>query len=765
MKILTIAFAFCIVLSSINMAQTAEINSIPKPRSVRSFDGERFTLSRRTKIVASSSGALRIAGVLNEFLLRRYGFKIKITDKPQGNNAVLIVITPGGWPYSNPEGYGLRIHANTIGLINSERGSFNALQTLFQILPLESKKEISIPALEIFDAPRFPYRGMHLDVGRHFMPVEFVKKYIDLMSQYKFNYFHWHLTEDQGWRIEIKKYPKLTEIGSKRPETVKDKNLQPYIGDGVPHEGFYTQEQIRDVVAYAKARYITVIPEIELPGHSSSALAAYPELGCKADYKYKVQTTWGIFKDVYCPTEKTFGFLEDVLTEVIGLFPDSPYIHIGGDEVLKDQWKESPEVASLMARENLKDVNEVQSYFVRRMEKFINSKGKKIIGWDEILEGGLAPNATVMSWRGIKGGIAAAKEHHDVIMTPTDYVYFDYGQGDPATEPLNIGGYLPLEKVYSFDPVPKELNADEAKYIIGGQGNVWTEYLPTPASVEYMAFPRMLALSEVLWSTPENKNYADFTRRLGRQFARLDQQNVNYRIPEPIGLRDAVLGKTEAPILALNSVVPDSKIYFSYDGQIPTTKSSLYARPLGLFSEPATPRIDVKTIVVLPNGRTSSIYTATYLRQLWHGPEPDLKEKRAGVTYSIVIPASGNSPDPIITSGETKSMGLAQFAKTTDLKKPFGASFDGYFNAPVDAIYEFQIESTWDADLFIGGEKLVGQLGTKDRAIHSEVLPLRAGLHKIGMRYNNQGGEPFFRVRWAIKGQNWHNIGGGELMH
>jgi len=376
---------------------------------------------------------------------------------------------------------------------------------------------------------------MHLDVGRHFMPVEFVKKYIDLMAQYKFNYFHWHLTDDQGWRIEIKRYPKLTEVGSTRPQSQLGAYTTTFHGDGVPVSGFYTQEQIREVVAYAKARYITVIPEIEMPGHSSAALAAYPELSCKPDQSYHVQMTWGIFKEVYCPTDTTFKFLEDVMSEVIDLFPGSPYIHIGGDEVLKDMWKESSEVKALMVREQLKDEHEVQSYFVRRMEKFVNSKGKRIIGWDEILEGGLAPNAVVMSWRGNKGAIQAAQAGHDVIMSPTDYSYFDYRQGDAKTEPVGQSSFLPLEKVYSFDPIPKDLSPDEAKHILGGQGNVWTEYMKTPEQVEYMALPRMLAMAEDLWSTPENKNFADFRRRLDAQFPRLDKQGVKYRKPEPLG--------------------------------------------------------------------------------------------------------------------------------------------------------------------------------------------------------------------------------------
>ena len=544
---------------------------------------------------------------------------------------------------------------------------------------------------------------------------------------------------------------------------MKDKNLQPYIGDGVAHEGFYTQEQIKDVVAYAKARYITVVPEIELPGHSSAALAAYPELGCKADYKYKVQTTWGIFKEVYCPTERTFSFLEDVLTEVIGLFPDSPYIHIGGDEVLKDMWKESPEVKELMVREGLKDEHEVQSYFIRRMEKFINSKGKKIIGWDEILEGGLAPNATVMSWRGIKGGVEAAKAKHDVIMTPTDYVYFDYGQGDPAYEPINIGNYLTLEKVYGFNPVPKELTSDEAKYIIGGQGNVWTEYMQTPEKVEYMAFPRMLALAESLWSTPENKNYGDFSKRLGAHFPRLDKQNVNYRIPEPIGLENRLVSSEVKGRMELEPPAVGAKIYYSLDGSEPSEKSTLYDKPIIFGLEP-NQRKDLKTIVVLPNGRKSSVYSATLLSRAML-PAVELAEKRPGVTFGFVTSPPNGWTDTVLSSGETKTIGLQQFAKTVDLKGMFGVAFDGYINIPADGIYEFQTESTWDASVFVGGERLIDETGTKDRAFRSAVVPLKAGLHKISLRYNNRGGDPLFRVRFGIKGQGLRVIGGGELVH
>ncbi len=769
MKYLLIAAAFCLIFASFTFGQADEINIIPRPRTIDVGTGS-FALRKDTRIIITYDGGRTSAEAFNNYLRTSYGFKLRIVKKTdflkERNSIVFLPValdaSGGDTNEIKREKYSLYIGPDRISIGGTDAGQFYALQSLQKLLPTEFQRETKIPAMKIVDSPRFPYRGMHLDVSRHFMPVEFVKKYIDLMSQYKFNTFHWHLTDDQGWRIEIKKYPKLTEIGSKRPETVKGRVLQPYVGDGVPVEGFYTQEQIKDVIAYAKARYITVIPEIELPGHASAALAAYPQLGCKADYTYKVQTTWGIFKEVFCPTDATFKFLEDVLDETIALFPDSPYIHIGGDEVLKDHWKESPFVQDLMKRENLKDEHEVQSYFIRRIEKFINSKGKKIIGWDEILEGGLAPNATVMSWRGMKGGIEAAKSKHDVIMTPTDYAYLDYAQGDPAGEPINIGGYVTLEKVYSFEPVPKELTAEEGKYVIGGQGNIWTEYMKTPEKVEYMAFPRMLAMAESVWSRAEDKNFADFTRRLNAHFARLDKQNVSYRIPEPAGLVNRVLAPGEKATLDLTPI-PGARVFYTIDGSAPDEKSTPYTKPLQI-DVPEKGCVDVKAVVVMGSGRKSSVYSATLLCRDWlMSVEPG--GKTAGVNYSLYVPSNAYANDTVPVKGETRSIGLQQFAKQVDPKQTYGVTFDGYFNAPSDAIYEFQIESTSDVSLAIGGAKLIDEAGTKERATRSAVVPLKAGWHKISLHYDYREGEAFFRVRWAIKGQNWRSLGGGELVH
>ncbi|HEV8284365.1 MAG TPA: beta-N-acetylhexosaminidase [Chitinophagaceae bacterium] len=445
--------------------------------------------------------------------------------------------------------YELTVDEKGIYVHGNEKGLFYAFQTLIQLLPAPIPNslpgrpagKIQIPFVSIKDYPRFSYRGMHLDVGRHFFPVSFIKKYIDYLALHKMNYFHWHLTEDQGWRIEIKKYPQLTKVGAWRNGTIIGRF--PGTGnDGIRYGGFYTQNEIKEVVAYASKRYITVIPEIEMPGHCSAAIASYPWLSCfpgEPTIKYfpkqcawygdstgkQVQQTWGVFEDVYCAgKDSTFKFLQDVLDEVMALFP-SKYIHVGGDECPKANWKRCPLCQKRIKDEHLKDEHELQSYFIQRMEKYLNSKGRTLIGWDEILEGGLAPNAVVMSWRGESGGIAAARQKHNVIMTPGGWVYFDHSQTQNE-DSVTIGGYTPVEKTYSYNPIPDSLTKEQGKYILGAQGNVWTEYMKNEKKVEYMIFPRMASLSEVLWS--KKKDSADFEKRLLTQFKRYDLWKANY---------------------------------------------------------------------------------------------------------------------------------------------------------------------------------------------------------------------------------------------
>jgi hexosaminidase len=456
------------------------------------------------------------------------------------------------------------------------KGAFYAVQTLFQLFPKNAgeNNEIIIPLISIKDSPRFKYRGMHLDVGRHMYSVDFIKKYIDALARLKMNTFHWHLTEDQGWRIEIKKYPRLQEVAAYRDETlVGHYSDQPHQFDGKKYGGYYTQDQIKDIVAYAQERFVTIIPEIEMPGHSQAAIAAYPELGCTGEH-VEVATKWGVFEEIYCTKDETFEFLEDVLDEVLELFP-SKYIHIGGDEAPNTRWKVCDDCQARIKSEGLKDEHELQNYFITRMEKYLNSKGRQIIGWDEILEGGLAPNATVMSWRGTNGAIQAAKSGHNVVMTPTSHCYFDYYQSDSDDEPLAIGGYLPLEKMYEFNPIPEELTKEEAKYVLGAQGNIWTEYMPTEDQVEYMAFPRMLAMSEVLWSNPEDKNYNNFVSRVENFHERLEALDINYA-NHLYEIESNIISKNGESFYELKTLTEGKIIRYTKEGSEPSINSKIY---------------------------------------------------------------------------------------------------------------------------------------------------------------------------------------------
>ena len=571
---LILFLAFLLTQCNSKPEEVEEIAIIPKPQNLIKKQGD-FLIENSVAITADES-LFSVSSYLVKYLSEEIGISL---NPKSSNNQIILSVNSN---IENDEGYTLSVNSDEIKIeAKNEKGAFYAVQSLMQLFPIttEKNKSIKIPALSIEDSPRFKYRGMHLDVGRHMYSVDFIKKYIDMMARLKLNTFHWHLTEDQGWRIEIKKYPKLQEIAAFRKETlIGHYSDQPHKFDGEPYGGFYTQEQIKEIVAYAQERHITIIPEIEMPGHSTAAIAAYPELGC-FNKQVEVATKWGVFEEIYCPTETTFKFLEDVIDEVVNLFPGK-YIHIGGDEAPKTRWKNCSYCQKLIKEKGLKDEHGLQSYFIQRMEKYINSKGKQIIGWDEILEGGLAPNATVMSWRGTKGAIEAAKEGHDVVLTPTSHSYFDYYQSDNDNEPLAIGGFLPLEKVYSFEPIPTELNKEESKYVLGAQGNVWTEYMPSSKNVEYMAFPRMIALSEVTWTQPKHKDYEDFIGRLESYHKRLDHWNINYanHIYEVKGNLINTDGKLT---FELNTVSNSYPIYFSTDGSDP---NQLYSEPIAVNS-------------------------------------------------------------------------------------------------------------------------------------------------------------------------------------
>lgn len=528
----------CLFAIGFTVANTQDVSIIPQPVKMVVEKGN-FTINNKTQILLAGTGLEKSADFLNDFLQQFYGFKLKIIKKDDFKNNIVLNYDK----INNPITGAYHMHVNKDGVYitgGNAAGTFYGVQSLIQLLPTEKEQNLPVPFVQIEDQPRFAYRGMHLDVGRHFFPASYVKKYIDFIAMHKMNTFQWHLTEDQGWRIEIKKYPKLTTVGGFRNGTIVG-HFPGKSNDGIRDGGFYTQDEIKEVVKYAADRYVTIIPEIELPGHASAAIAAYPQLSCFPDSSTKhpakspwagttegkqVQQTWGVFEDVFAPTDYTFNFLQDVLDEVLQLFP-SKYIHIGGDECPKTAWKKSAFCQQMIKDKNLKDEHGLQSYFIQRIEKYLNGKGRQIIGWDEILEGGLAPNAAVMSWRGETGGIAAAKQKHEVIMTPTTYVYFDYSQTKPE-DSLTIGGYLPLKDVYNYEPIPKQLSKDDEKYVIGAQANLWTEYVANTKKLEYMLFPRMTALSEVLWSPKEAKDWDKFEIKLATQFKRYDFWNWNY---------------------------------------------------------------------------------------------------------------------------------------------------------------------------------------------------------------------------------------------
>ena len=588
-KLLTGAIAaMAFLLPSTAMGQTADFNIIPQPQQVVADASAPFVLNANTVIClqANSQDMKRNANMLASYIQQATGIRPTIGKLTKGCTAIVLSINKN---ISNAEGYTLDTNTKQIRIAGaSAAGVFYGIQTLRKSLPLCNGKatQVSIPAVHITDAPRFAYRGTHLDVSRHFVTADSIRQFIDMLALHNINRFHWHLTDDQGWRIEIKKYPLLTKIGAKREQTVIGHNTGKY--DGIPYDGFYTQQQIRDIVKYAADRYITIVPEIDLPGHMQAALAAYPELGCTGG-PYKVWQKWGISDDVLCAgNDKVLAFIDNVLKEVTQLFP-SKYIHVGGDECPKVRWKDCPKCQArikalhLEAKDGHSAEERLQSYVITHASNYLKSLGRNTIGWDEILEGGLAEGATVMSWRGEAGGIAAAKQNHDVVMTPNSYLYFDYYQSlDKANEPLAIGGYLPLQRVYSYEPMPEELTAEEARHIIGVQANIWTEYMPTFKHMQYMALPRVAALSEVQWTQPQLKDYTDFTNRLiglthlydrlGYNYAK-HLYNVNIHIDSDTKWQELVVHMTTAG---------DAEIRYTLDGSLPTASSTLYTGAIHL---------------------------------------------------------------------------------------------------------------------------------------------------------------------------------------
>lgn len=590
-----------------NGTAEADYRVVPLPDQIEMADGESFRLNGSTKILYPEGNEKmeRNASFLSDYLELSTGIRPKTTTAVEEQNAVILSI---GLQHENPEAYRIQIDGETIRIEGaSEAAVFYGIQTLRKSVPIGDYGNITFNPVTINDAPRYTHRGMMLDVSRHFQSVDFVKKYIDLLALHNINRFHWHLTDDQGWRIQIEAYPKLTEVGSMRSETVIGRNTGEY--DGTPHGGFYTKEELKEVVAYAADRYITIMPEVDLPGHMLAAMTAYPELGCTGG-PYEVARDWGIFDDVLCPgKEETFTFLEAVLTEVIEIFP-SEYIHIGGDEAPKTRWEECPDCQARITELGLTDRDGhlaehfLQSYVTTRIEKFLNDHGRNIIGWDEILEGELAPNATVMSWRGMGGGIQAAQMGHDVIMSPTTHCYFDYYQTDQTDdEPFSIGGYIPLELVYSLEPTPEQLTEEQKKHILGVQANLWTEYIRVEDHVEYMTLPRLAAMSEVQWMNPAKKEYSDFLKRLPRLLSLYEKLDYNFAT-HVLDVKADLNPNFDTNALDVTlSTIDDAPIYYTLDDSEPTESSPLYQGTFAIREE-----CQLKAIAIR-NGKKSKLFS------------------------------------------------------------------------------------------------------------------------------------------------------------
>lgn len=606
MKLFLYVTAFLALSTGAAFGQTADdLTIIPKPASIEKGTGQ-FIITKHTNLVAKGTEAKQVADIFNNFFYKKYGFALKIAGNGQSNgDAITFNIEPATG--QQMEAYKLKVTAHAISITGQHKGVFYGAQSLLQLIHDDGK--LTVPVVTIDDQPAFAYRGLMLDVGRHFFEVSEIKKILDVMASLKLNRFHWHLTDDQGWRLEIKKYPKLTSISAWRDSTIIGGygDFKPFIYDGKRSGGFYTQEQAREVVKYAAERNIEVIPEIEMPGHCTAVLAAYPELGNDTG-TYHVPGFWGVHHTIYNPGEPTFKFLENVLTEVMAIFPGK-YIHVGGDEVPKDEWKSSALAQQLIKDNHLKDEQELQSWFISRVEKFLNKNGRSLIGWDEILEGGLSQNATVMSWRGEQGGISAAQQGHNVIMSPGSHMYVDHAQSkDAQSEPLSIGGFLPLNVVYSYSPLPAVLTDEQKKFVLGVQANMWTEYVATDNKLEYMLFPRIAALSEVGWTKPENKDYQAFsTKRLPVFLRNIEKAGINYRIPEA----NVVIDETQQAGRKRITIIPfvaDSKIYYTVDGHKADNTANLYTGPIITPATNGRP-LTLRYVIVTSGNRISNQFS------------------------------------------------------------------------------------------------------------------------------------------------------------
>ena len=728
-----------------------QISVVPQPMKINELDGN-FIIDKGTKILYTPADK-QVKNVIEYFrkileTATGYKFAVQILDASTVTQNAIVFNLRKEDQELGKEGYSMQVTPELVTIsANSPAGLFYGVQTFRQLLPveIESDKPVAgiewqVPAVEIYDKPRFQWRGMHLDVCRHFFPKEFVKKYIDILAMHKINTFHWHLTEDQGWRIEIKKYPRLTEIGAWRADRkgIHWNECEPQRpGEPATYGGFYTQEEVKEIVAYARERFITVVPEIEMPGHAVAALASYPQYSCTGGPFTVVTGGYWPIKDIFCAgNDSTFIFLENILDEVMELFP-SEFIHIGGDEAYKENWEKCPKCQKRIKDEGLKDVHELQSYFIKRIEKHLNKHGRRLIGWDEILEGGLAPNAAVMSWRGFAGGIAAANAGHEVVMSPTTYCYFDYYQAREG-EPLAIGGYLPLEKVYAFDPIPADIDPDKRHFIIGAQANLWTEYIATSEHAEYMLLPRLCALSEVVWTPERERSWNDFLNRMQKHYDRLAMAKYNFRVPTPIGLggESVIFGKHR---IELKNSIRNGEIRYTLDGSEPTKNSRLYTEPIVISDD-----VVIKARVFMKNGRQSNVATQYIYR---------VDKKKNGMHYSYYEGDWRKAAEFI--ESEPIKQGKCYYFNLDEIdhrEENFGVIFQGYFKIPANGNYTFYVTSDDGSQLFINGKLVVDNDGPHGATEKSGEIYLKKGFHEFKLVYFEIGGNEALNVLYEGEG-------------
>ena len=760
-------FFFFLFCCSFGNAQIAADNNsiIPSPHFYKAA-GDSIRLNGFIKVVFEnnkySRRELKSAQIFEAAINKN-------TTSKKGNVEVLFIAEIPSFSLKK-EAYTINITSKKITVTGSEEGLFYAVQSLLQMLPNKpSTQETKLPVVTVKDQPRYAYRGLHLDVCRHFFPIDVIKDFIAQMSSYKLNNFHWHLTDDQGWRIEIKKYPKLTEIGSKRAQTLVGNKFErsPYFFDGNPYGGFYTQEEIKEVVKFAAEHYVNIIPEIEMPGHASAAVTAYPNLSCFPDRNYKVVEYWGVFEDIFCAgKEETFTFLEDVLTEVMALFP-SKYIHIGGDECPKTRWKACPNCQKRIKDLGLKNEHELQSYLTTRIEKFLNSNGRQILGWDEMLEGGLAPNAAVMSWRGEAGGISAARQKHNVIMNPEQVLYLDYNQGYSPQEPLTIGRLTTVEKIYNYNPTPVDsLTAEEQKYILGVQSNLWSEYLTSPAKLNYMLYPRVFALAEIAWTEPQNKNYNHFIlNQIPHHLEKLESQKRLYKVPTPFGANETALIASKY-VLDLQPTIKKGQIFYTIDGYNPDETAVLYEKPVNINIPKGEYRI-IKTVQVSPGGRRSSIN-----KILVRNPELKsalaLKPNKKGLKYDYYTGTFQQLQDlelakPINSGIHEGAVSSEKWKSKTE--RYIGLKFDGYIYIPETANYTISTLSDDGSKLFIDNELVVNNDGIHWLNEAYGVVKLEKGFHKININYFDQIGGTTLTCYIQEEGKQKQEINASQLYY